>query len=96
MIRPNENALIPASLAADGNQGEGAKALGPSDAEHSPLVLALSAMNGAREQLDRYALATDEPAWDVVDAADLLDAAVQRLAPSRVSRVIARVREADA
>jgi hypothetical protein len=75
MIRPNENALTPASLATDGNQGEGAKALGLCEVEHSPLALALSAIDAAREQLARYALATDEPAPGVIDAADCIDAA---------------------
>ena len=47
---------------------------------HSPqqaaaLSLVLSAMDTARTQLDRYALVTDTPAWGVVEAADLLDAA---------------------
>ena len=79
MIRPHENALTPASLATDGNQGENAKALGPCDAEHSPLVLALSAIDAAREQLDRYALATDDPAHSVVDAADCIDTAMLAL-----------------
>ncbi len=37
------------------------------------LCLALAAIDAARQQLIRYARATDEPAWQVVDAADLLD-----------------------
>jgi hypothetical protein len=85
MIRPNENALTPASLATDGEQGEGAKAQGPCEVKHSPhgcapLFLASVAMDAAREQLDRYALGTDEPAWGAVDAADLLDAARDAMA----------------
>ncbi len=36
MIRPNEIALTPASLATDGEQGEGAKAGSLCEAEHSP------------------------------------------------------------
>ena len=39
------------------------------------LVLALAATDAARAQLARYALVTDTPAWGVVEAADLLDAA---------------------
>jgi len=38
------------------------------------LCLALAAIDAARRQLNRYAAATDAPAWQVVDAADLLDA----------------------
>jgi hypothetical protein len=38
------------------------------------LCLALAAIDAARQQLNRYATATDAPAWQVVDAADLLDA----------------------
>lgn len=44
------------------------------------LCLALAAMDGARLQLDRYAFATDTPAWQAVDAADALDAARDLLA----------------
>lgn len=84
MIRPNENPLIPASLAANGIQGADAKALGPCEAEHSLLVtacmfLALSAIDAARQQLDRYALATDDPAPGVIDAADCIEAAMLAL-----------------
>jgi len=38
------------------------------------LCLALAAIDAARQQLNRYATAIDAPAWQVVDAADLLDA----------------------
>jgi hypothetical protein len=96
MIRPNEIPLFPASLEANGRQGADAKALDPCDAEHSPLVLALSAIDASREQLDLYAQMNAEPAWDAVDAVDLLDAVAERLAPAGVFRVIARVREAEA
>lgn len=80
MTWPNENVLTPASLATDGNQDEGAKAQGlceVKDSSHGcvPLYLAVAAMDGAREHLDSYALATDEPACCVVAAADFLDAA---------------------
>lgn len=37
------------------------------------LSLALAAVDAARQQLNRYAAATDAPAWRIVDAADLLD-----------------------
>jgi hypothetical protein len=85
MTWPNENALTPASLATDGNQGESAKTISPCEVKDSPhgcvpLFLAVAAMDAAREQLDRYALATDEPAWGAVDAADLLDAARDAMA----------------
>jgi hypothetical protein len=96
MIQPNENPLFPASLAANGRQGADAETLGPCDVEHSPLVQALSAIKAARAQLDHYAHTTDEPAWDVVDAADLLDAVSQRLAPAGAARTITRVREFEA
>ena len=43
-------------------------------------ILAVSAMDAARERLEAYALATDDPAPDMVDAADLLDAARDALA----------------
>jgi hypothetical protein len=79
MIRPNENPLIPGELGGQREQGADAKALGPCDAEHSPLVLALSAIDAAREQLGRYALATDDPLPGVIDAADWIDAAMLAL-----------------
>lgn len=79
MIRHNENPLFPASLAANGRQGADAKTRGPCESKHSSLVLALSAIDVARQQLDSYALATDDPAPGVIDAADLIDAAMQAL-----------------
>ncbi|GAB3749712.1 hypothetical protein [Lysobacter olei] len=80
MTRPNENALIPASLAADGNQGAGANAGGVGTAEHiARPTLALSqavAMLGtAAEFLDVYARVTDDPGPGIVEATDLLHAA---------------------
>ena len=48
------------------------------------LSLALAAVDGARQQLNRYASATDEPAWQAVDAADLLDV-VSRLIAEAVT-----------
>ena len=47
---------------------------------HDTLCLALAAIHAARQQLQRYAIATDAPAWQVVDAADLLDAVADSLA----------------
>ena len=44
------------------------------------LLLALTAVYAARLQLDRYANATDSPDWRIIDAADLLDAAHDKLA----------------
>jgi hypothetical protein len=80
MIRPNKNALAPASLATDGEQGEGARAEGHCGAQHTPhesapLFLARVAIDAARVQLNAYALATDDPLPGTVEAADLLDAA---------------------
>ena len=90
MIRPNKNPLTPDSLAADGIQGADAKTQGPCEAEHSPreaqaLFQAQSAKNAAREHLDRYALDTDTPAQGVAEAADLLEAAADSLAPVALS-----------
>ena len=101
MIRPHENALTPASLATDGNQGESAKVLDPCRAEHSPnaamtRLLVLSAIEIARKHLDSYALATDDPKPGMADAADLLDAAADCLASAEVSPGIARARGGDA
>jgi len=77
---PIENALTPASLATDGNQGEDANAVGASMGEHTrpqadALILALSATDEARAYLQRYGGLTDAPALGTVEAADLLDAA---------------------
>lgn len=77
---PNENALTPASLATDGNQGEDANAQGAGEAKHTrpeadALILALSATDEARAFLQRYGGLTDTPAPGTVEAADLLDAA---------------------
>lgn len=85
MTRPNKNPLTPASLATDGIQGAEAKALGPCEVKDTPegrtaRMLALTATDAACAQLARYALVTDWPAWGVVEAADLLDAARAMLA----------------
>lgn len=84
MTRPIENALTPASLATDGEQGEGAKAIDPCEAEHTrtlrPLLLqAHAGLRRARYALNRYAVATDTPAHAAVEAADLVDAALTAL-----------------
>ena len=44
------------------------------------LLLALTAVCIARVQLDRYGNATDSPDWRIIEAADLLDAAHNKLA----------------
>lgn len=80
MTGPNENALTPASLATDGEQGEDANAVGAGMGEHTrpqgdALILALSATDDARAMLQRYGSLTDDPASGTVEAADLLDAA---------------------
>lgn len=80
MKAANRSPLTPASLAADGMKGAGAKANGHCGAQHSPqevaaLFLARVAMDAAKAQLDAYALATVDPHPGVVEAADLLDAA---------------------
>lgn len=91
MIWPNEKLLAPAGLAANGRQTADEETLGPWEAQHSPqdaaaLILALAATDAARAQLARYALVTDTPAWEVVEAADLLDAVADRLTPADYSR----------
>lgn len=48
------------------------------------ICLALVSVDAAREQLDRYALATDAPAWGVIEAADSLDIARTSLAEAMV------------
>jgi hypothetical protein len=57
-----------------------------SEGEHSPTLrrwrtVARMGVALAGWALDRYARATDEPAWTVIDAADHIDAAAQYLAP---------------
>ncbi|MEF9978262.1 MAG: hypothetical protein RR834_07200 [Thermomonas sp.] len=84
MTWPNEIALTPASLATDGEQGEGAKAFDPCEAEHNrslrPLLLqAVAGLRQARCALNCYAVATDTPAHAAVEAADLVDAALTAL-----------------
>ncbi len=56
-----------------------------SGTKHNPTLasarlLAVCAINAARQQLDRYAQETDNPDPAMVDAADLLDAASDALA----------------
>ena len=84
MTGPHENALTPASLATDGNQGENANAGSVGRAEHSAeavaLPLALFYTDAARDTLRRLAILTDHPPPGTVEAADLLDAARDLLA----------------
>ena len=47
----------------------------PNENPLTPDSLAMSAMDAAQAQLDRYALATHDPEPGVVEAADPLDAA---------------------
>ena len=91
MTWPIEIALTPASLATDGEQGEGAKADGPSDANATGTrrggqlaavrdpALARGAVQGAMALLDGYARRTDDPAAGIVEAADLLVVALTAL-----------------
>ena len=77
---PNENALTPNSLAADGNQGESATGLARYTANDTAGArqarqAARRALDEARQLLALYAMATDAPEWGTVEAADLLDAA---------------------
>ena len=81
MTWPNENPLTPDSLAADGIQGADANARRAGEAKHNPeaacaVILARVAMDAAQTQLQRYALATDDPEPGIPEAAYLLDAAL--------------------
>lgn len=73
--------LTPDSLQADGIEGADAKASeGAGREQDTPegraaLSLALAAVEAAQERLDAYALAGDDPAPGVVEAADVLDRA---------------------
>lgn len=85
MSRPNENALTSASLATDGEQGEGANAVGVGSGEltrsrNATLRDALAMLGTAAEFLDASARATDEPGPGIVEAADFIDAARAMLA----------------
>ena len=77
---PNENALTPASLATDGNQGESATGLARYTANDTArateaIQAASRALDEARQHLALCATLTDSPNWGTVEAADLLDAA---------------------
>ena len=52
----------------------------PTRAGADALCLAQAAVDAARQQLNRYASATDAPAWQVIDAADLLDVVSRQVA----------------
>lgn len=85
MIRPNEKALTPVSLATDGEQGEGANAMSVGSVEHTrsrdaTLCDALAMLGAAAEFLDANARATDEPGSGVPEASDLVDAVRAMLA----------------
>ena len=81
----------PASLATDGEQGEGAEAGGPSDANATGTrrggqtagvqgaTLARVAVQGAAALLGAYARTTDFPPVGIVEAADFLDVALSAL-----------------
>ncbi len=56
-----------------------ARRANPAPGTSAALLLALTAVYTARVQLDRYANATDAPAWQAIDAADLLEAAHAKL-----------------
>lgn len=56
-----------------------ARRVNPAPDTSAALLLALTAVYTARVQLDRYANATDSPAWQAIDAADLLEAAHDKL-----------------
>ena len=78
---PNENPLPPASLATDGVQGADENASRVSRDKHNAeaacaAILARVAMDAARSQLDRYALAIDDPRPGIPEASGLLDAAL--------------------
>lgn len=91
MTWPNEIALTPASLATDGEQGEGAEAGGPSDANATGtrrggqtvgaqgVTLARAAVQGAAALLDAYSRVTDGPQGGIEEAAHLLDVALTAL-----------------
>lgn len=85
-MKPKKNSpLIPDSLAADGMQGAGAKAVGPHD-QHDKARrvtardLARIAIARAQAQLDLFAKSTDEPPDFIVEVADCLDDADRHLA----------------
>lgn len=85
MIRPDINPLSRDCLTDHGIQGVDAKApcacaVKDIPTTESAVTLALTATDAARSQLDRYAMATDCPAWEIVEAADLLAAARYLLA----------------
>jgi hypothetical protein len=54
--------------------------IGPAPAQPRPLHLAMLAADEVRQHLRDYADATDRPAWEAVQAADLLDTVADLLA----------------
>jgi len=76
----SENPLIPASLAANGKQGAGAKADGHCTKEHSALALIRHGLAVAMYGCEALQQLTDDPAPGVVEAADCIEAAAHHLA----------------
>ncbi len=84
MTRPNENPLIPESLAADGMQGASAEAGAPCEQQDTEIAppwrwLARTGVALAAWALDQYALITDTPERGSVEAANCIDAAAEYL-----------------
>jgi len=75
----NENPLVPASLAADGMQGAGAKADGHCTKEHSALALVRHGLAVALYGCEALQLLTDDPMPGIVEAADCIEAAADHL-----------------
>lgn len=74
MSRPNEKPRAVRRRAMDNTGTWASASVDHVSAEaRDTLCLALAAVDAARQQLNRYANATDKPAWQVVDVADLLD-----------------------
>jgi hypothetical protein len=76
--------MVPGGFASDGTRRSSAKSdcsCGVPNCIHqaTPVLLAAVVVSAAQSQLADYALTTDDPLHCVVEAADLLDAAAQRL-----------------
>ena len=84
MSRPNKSLSIPDSLAADGIEGQGAKARCRCRRDDTPseavaLLFMRAAVYSAQQWAGRYSLMTDDPATGTVEAADCLDEAADAL-----------------
>lgn len=90
-MRPGKRKPAGGNLRASEIVGSGQGSNGAKDNAQmaSARILALSAVNAARAQLDRYATATDDPMPRIADAADLLDAAASYLAPAEFADALA-------